>query len=80
MFRNVNELMSEVHKFSPVLIVIGKVTYFHFVDQGVLHLVLDHRLSFICLIGANEICCNGRVDHTQTRINGSRIICGTILS
>jgi hypothetical protein len=55
MFGDVDVLVTEVLQFGPVLVVVGNVSYLNLVDEGVLPLILDHRLRFVGLIGTDEV-------------------------
>ena len=80
MLGDVDELVAEVHQFGPVLVVVGEVADLHLVDEGVLALVLDHRLGFVRLVGPDEVRRQRVVDHPQPGVDGRRVVGGTVLA
>ncbi len=77
-FGDVDVLVAEVLQFRPVFVVVGHVADLHFVDEGVLPLVLEQRLGFIRLVGTDEVGRQGVVDHLQTGVDGDGIIGGAV--
>ncbi len=78
MLRDVDVLVAEVHQLGPMLVVFGEVAHLHLVDEGVLALVLHHRLCLVRFVGPDEVRGQRVVDDPQPGVDSGGVVGGAV--